>query len=170
MYIQNCYLIPEAPFLAALLVKLHKNVFLPSGKLLWDFNIDLDILVSPAIAVEVGYTFSLHPEDGSWLRACRYLELCAALQCRHLNLCAERCLSELDRDTGKYVVPIPLECVMRLDMEHDIQVTWLFPSLSCFSFSRYPQLSPGHYSCRYLHLELPVLLHASFAVANRAGS
>src|SRR4051812_1369789 len=151
--------------------ELLEQLLLVAGQLLWRDHLHRheQVTAVPAAAVRhVGHPFAAQAEDGARLRALGDREGLLAVQRRNGDLAAERQRREVDRDLAVKVVPVALEELVVLDVDHHVQVPGRAAIGSGFAFARKPQTLAAGNAGGNADGDLAILLDAAAAPARRA--
>ena len=96
--------------------------FLGLGKARGDLDIDADVKIAMAIPLDVLDALAFEPEHRAGLRAGGNFDRGPAIERGHLDFGAQRRLHKANRHLAKQVVAVPLEDLVRLYMEHHVEI------------------------------------------------
>src|SRR5258706_2091030 len=102
--------------------ELAQEVFLPRRQRAWSHHFDGDQLVAARRAMHHRHALALQAHRCAALRAGRNLQRLLAVERQHLDLRAQRAVSEADRQLVQDVGALPLKILVRLDGERHEEV------------------------------------------------
>src|SRR6266516_2267438 len=144
--------------------KLLEQTFLFRGQAGWRHHFDDNVLIAASAAVYYRYPHPLEAERAITLCTSRNLEIrCLAIHCRHFNLVSEGCLSKADRQFIQNVVALPLEELVRLYRENNIQVARSATTGANFTFASDTHINAIIYASRDIHYHATIVPHAALA-------
>ena len=98
-------------------------------------HFDGHVKVAPAVAIDLRNPLSPNPETVPALSPLGDAQRFVPVQRRNLDLCAETCLREVDRNRAKQVVPLAPEERMLLDMKENVKIARRPAVRSGFAFA-----------------------------------
>src|SRR5579884_2870214 len=160
--------------------KLLEQAFLLRGQVGGRYHFHDNVLVAASVAMHNRHTHTLETERAIALRACWNLEHCRlAIDSRHLNFVAKRCLRKANRQFVEDIVALAFEERMRLDRKNHIQISRrptasAYLALACHAHIDaviHAGRNIDHHAAIVAHASLPATLltrrrnHAPLAVA-----
>jgi hypothetical protein len=126
--------------------------------------VQLDIHVPPTSGIDDGDTLVLDAQYLTVLGARRNLELDAlSVESRNLYVCTQRGLGEADREGTVDVIILPLEMLVRQDMNNDVKISGIAALSGCISLARDGDALPVGDARRDRYLDSLTLLDHSRA-------
>src|SRR5207253_3112306 len=96
-------------------------------------------LIALMSAAQTRHAFAAKAEGGAALRRRRNFQGRLTEKRRHFDCAAERCERELDRNLAEQILALPLEQLVLLHAEHDVQIARLSARHAGFAVARRAQ-------------------------------